>query len=175
MIQYVDLLPTLLEAAGGRAPVAIDGRAFTKVLAGKSDRHRDYVYGVQTTRGIINGGEGYPIRSVRDARYKYIRNLRPENEFSCVLTDPKRDSIITDWAALPQGKLRAEFFRRRPAEELYDLEGDPYELKNRAGDSSLAKIKSRLAAKLDEWMKQQGDQGWATEMKASERQLRGRE
>lgn len=175
MIQYVDLLPTLLEAAGGRAPSSIDGRSFTNVLSGKSNRHRDYVFGVQTTRGIINGGEGYPIRSVRDARYKYIRNLRPDLPFQCVLTDPKRDSIIADWERLPHGKARADFFRRRPAEELYDLESDPYELKDRAGDASLARIKSRLAAQLDRWMIQQGDKGWETERKAKERQMGGGE
>src|SRR5690606_23846440 len=68
MVQYVDVVPTLLEAAGtdpatvdvgiGGAPAeagnprGFDGRSFLPVLLGKSQTHRDYVYGIQTTRGI---------------------------------------------------------------------------------------------------------------------------
>lgn len=175
MTQYVDLLPTLVEAAGGTAPKGLDGMSFLPVLEGKMNRHHEYVFGVQTTKGIINGGAGYPIRSVRDARYKYIRNLRPDLEFTNILTDAKRDSIIADWEKLPQGKERAAFYRRRPAEELYDLETDPYELKNLAGEARLAAVQKRLSARLDAWMRQQGDEGWATEQKAGERRLAGPE
>jgi len=175
MTQYVDLLPTLLEAAGLPVPPDLDGKSFLKVLEGKARKHHDHVFGVQTTKGIINGGEGYPIRSVRDARYKYIRNLTPEKAFSNVLTDPKRDTIIEDWSKLPHGKRRAHFYRRRPAEELYDLKADPYELNNVAAEPGLDRIKKRLAATLDEWMRQQGDKGWETEQRAGERLLRGPE
>jgi N-sulfoglucosamine sulfohydrolase len=175
MTQYVDLLPTLLEAAGGVAPAGLDGRSFLRVLEGKATRHHDHVFGVQTTKGIINGGAGYPIRSVRDARYKYIRNLRPDLAFTNVLTDAARDSILADWEKLPQGKERAAFYRRRPAEELYDLQVDPFELKNLAAEPRLAAVKKRLSARLDAWMKQQGDEGWATEQRAGERRLKGAE
>lgn len=175
MTQYVDLLPTLLEAAGGTAPTGLDGKSFLPVLQGKATRHGEYVFGIQTTKGIINGRAGYPIRSVRDGRYKYIRNLRPDLEFTNILTDASRDSIIADWEKLPHGKARAAFYRQRPAEELYDLELDPFELKNVAGEERLAAVQTRLSARLDGWMKQQGDEGWATEMRARERMLSGPE
>jgi len=48
-------------------------------------------------------------------------------------------------------------FIQRPAEELYDLKADPYEINNLAADQ---KQKSRIASmhkELTEWMKQQGD------------------
>ena len=64
-------------------------------------------------------------------------------------------------------------FGKRPAEELYDLTRDPYELNNLAEDASLAAVKASLRAKLLAWMKQQGDEGIATEMKARQRQGRG--
>lgn len=175
LTQYVDVLPTLLEAAAGSAPAGLDGKSFLPVLLGKTRRHADYIYGVQTTKGIINGGSGYPIRSVRDGRYKYIRNLSPEKEFTNVLTQEDRSSIIRDWEELPQGKARAALYRRRPAEELYDLQQDPYELTNRAGDGKLAAIKGRLSKELDAWMKEQNDLGVATEARAGERRLRGPE
>ena len=67
-----------------------------------------------------------------------------------------------------------DIYRNRPAEELYDIVKDPYELTNLAAESAHAKVKAVLSGKLDEWMKQQGDEGNATEMKARERQGRGK-
>jgi uncharacterized sulfatase len=67
MTQYVDVVPTLIEAGGGKPeqietgrPDAhddkgLDGKSFLGVLLGKTNEHRDYVYGVHTTRGIIRG------------------------------------------------------------------------------------------------------------------------
>lgn len=188
MVQYVDILPTLIEAAGER-PEALDtgrpgapdggrgfdGRSFLKVLLGKTDRHRDHVFGAHTTRGIINGSECYPIRSVRSRRYKYIRNLNHEATFTNVVTRTGRNgSVLESWQeAGGRSARRAAFYQRRPAEELYDLEKDPWELENRAGDPALADIKAALRKDLDAWMEQQGDEGKATEMKARERQGRG--
>lgn len=171
MVQYVDLLPTLLEAAGGTPPKELDGRSFLGVLEGRQTQHARYVFGVQTTKGIINGSD-FPIRSVRDERYKYIRNLLPDREFTCVLT---RDGIIDEWEKSPQGAARAAAFRRRPAEELYDLSTDPYELKNLAGEAALLPVQQRLSRELDAFMQRQNDQGAATEARALERRLKGPE
>jgi len=62
MIQYVDVVPTLIEAAGGIPPKELDGRSFLKVLKGEKDEHNNVAYGVHTTRGIINGTYCYTIR-----------------------------------------------------------------------------------------------------------------
>ena len=142
---------------------------------GKSSKHGDYVFGVQTTKGIINGGVGYPIRSLRDTRYRYIRNPRPDLDFTKVLTDAKRDFIIEGWEKIPAGAARAASYRRRPADELYDLDTDPYELKNLTVESRLAAVRKRLPLCLDAWMKQQGDEGWATGIRAGERRMKGPE
>ena len=42
MVQWIDLLPTLIEAAGGAAPAGIDGRSFLPVLAARKTAHRDH-------------------------------------------------------------------------------------------------------------------------------------
>ena len=75
MVQYVDVVPTLVAAAGGKPVEGLDGRSFLGVLLGKTDKHNEYVYGVHTTRGIISGSECYPVRSVRSETFKYVRNL----------------------------------------------------------------------------------------------------
>jgi uncharacterized sulfatase len=50
-------------------------------------------------------------------------------------------------------------YLRRPAEELYHLGSDPYELDNLENSDSVAEIKQQLSDELDRWMKQQGDPG----------------
>lgn len=185
LTQYVDVLPTLLEAAGGHPekidcgrPDAMgrrgfDGRSFLPVLTGKSNHFRDYVYGVHTTHGIINGNNCYPIRSIRSSRYKYIVNLNNEEKFSCVLTNEKQDGMIVQWQEWgkthPEAARRTNAFLQRPREEFYDVETDPYELKNLAGESRHASTVADLKRRLDEFMKQQGDQGVQTELASGSR------
>ncbi|MBL6765230.1 MAG: sulfatase [Verrucomicrobiae bacterium] len=176
MVEYVDVLPTFVSAAGGKPAKVLDGRSFLPVLAGETDRHKSHVYGLMTTRGIINGSDHFGIRSVRDGRFKYIWNLTPEIEFrnACVKS-PEFES----WeAAAAKGDADAaekvRRYKQRPGEELYDVSVDPLEWKNLANDPKFAEIKSELRARLDDWMTSQGDQGQQTELEAGEHQHRGK-
>ena len=74
LTQYVDVVPTLIEATGqnpdnfktmrlsGKEDAGFDGISFMDVLTDNNSSHRNYVYGIHTTRGIINGSEAYPVR-----------------------------------------------------------------------------------------------------------------
>ncbi|MCU0913495.1 MAG: sulfatase [Planctomycetes bacterium] len=184
LVQYVDVPPTFLAAAGSdprtidtgcpdaRGARGFDGRSFLDVLLGKSDRHRDYVFSQHTTVGIIGYEQPYPMRAVRDGRYKLIRNLAPQNTYS--IGGIHKGEPITSWQADaardPKLAARVEWLFHRPAEELYDLESDPYEMKNRADDPQLAEVRTRLGRQLDAWMAQQGDRGMETELQATSRQ-----
>lgn len=188
LTQYVDVAPTFLEAAGidpskvdtgcpdAPGDRGFDGRSFLGVLLGKTDRHRDIVFSQHTTVGINGFKEPYPMRAARDDRYKLIRNLAPDNTHWIrgihgvpLLETWKRDA--KEDAALA---ARVEWLFHRPAEELYDLEKDPLETKNLAGDPALAEIRARLGKSLDDWMAQQGDRGMETELNAKSRQGRGK-
>jgi uncharacterized sulfatase len=189
MVQYVDVVPTLIEAAGGdparidtgrpdaQGDAGFDGRSFLGVLLGRTDRHRSAVFGAHTTRGIIVGSDCYPVRSVRDARYKYIRNLNHETAFHNTLIQHDKTywpSWVEKAKTDPHARKLVEMYQHRPAEELYDVEKDPWELENRAGDPALADVQATLRRRLDAWMDQQGDRGNATEMQARERQGKGK-
>lgn len=178
MTQYVDVVPTLIDMAGGdplkintgtkdaEGYTGFDGKSFQKVLLGQSDHFRDYVFGVHTTRGIINGSEAYAIRSARNNKYLYIHNLNYKNTFSNALINT---AMFKSWSAKnPNG--RALFYQQRPEEELYDVQKDPAQLNNLAAQGSLAKEKEALKTALANFMKQQGDQGIPTEMNALSRQ-----
>lgn len=184
LLQYVDVPPTLIAAAGGD-PLAIDtgcpdanghrgfdGRSFLDVLEGRSDHLRDYVFAQHTTVGIIGYQEPYPIRAVRDTRYKLIRNLAHHNIYT--ISGIHRGEPIESWQADARDDARlgarVVWLFHRPAEELYDLQADPFEMNNLAGDPALAGVQGRLGRELDAWMRQQNDQGLETELKALSRQ-----
>lgn len=189
LVEYVDVVPTLVEIAGGnpgetdtgREGAAdggrgFDGRSFLPVLLGETDHHKDYVFGIQTTRGIHHGSEAYPIRSVRDDRYKLIWNLASERTFENILTESGgpgglwkhwREAAKTD----PHAASLVHRYKHRPEYELYDLENDPYERVNLYGVAKETERVRILQTKLEEWMNQQGDLGLETEMRAHERQI----
>jgi len=187
MVQYVDVVPTLIEAAGGdpagvdtgcpdaKGKRGFDGKSFLGVLLGKNRAHRNLVYGAHTTRGIIAGSECYPVRSVRSDRYKYIRNLNHLAAFHNTLIASEKTywpSWVQKAKTDPAAARLVEMYQRRPAEEFYDLASDPWELKNLADDPAQAERKANLGKELDAWMAQQGDKGNETEMKARQRQGR---
>jgi uncharacterized sulfatase len=130
---------------------------------GRLEDWDDYVFTQHTTVGINGWKEPYPMRAVRDSRYKLIRNLAPRNEH--FISGIHGSAIYKSWrrdaANDPDPAFRARFdlLARRPAEELFDLSVDPYEMNNLATDPGHAAIKARLAEQLDAWMTQQGDEG----------------
>lgn len=177
MIEYIDVVPTFVELAGGDPIDGLDGKSMLAVLKGEANTHKSYVFAIQTSRGINNGPESYGIRSVRSEQYKYIRNLSPEVPFQNNFTH-KDTSLWPSWQRKAETDAFAQRqvykFQYRPAEELYDILADPHEMKNLADDPTLAEIKSDLRKRLDAWMIDQGDEGHNTEMLALERMWRNR-
>jgi uncharacterized sulfatase len=189
LVQYVDVPPTFLAAAGidptkidtgcpdANGARGFDGKSFLPVLKGLADQHRDVVFAQHTTVGINGYKQPYPIRAARDARYKLIRNLAPENRYS--ISGIHQGEPITSWQTDaqhdPKLAARIEWLFKRPAEELYDLATDPEETNNLAGDPHYAEVQTRLGQALDAWMLQQGDRGMATELDAKSRQGAGRQ
>lgn len=184
LIQYVDVPPTFLAAAGidpttidtgcpdAHGQRGFDGRSFLDILRGQSTRLREVVFAQHTTVGINGYKEPYPIRAARDARYKYIRNLAPQNTYH--IGGIHEGELIESWQAdartNPALAARIAWLFKRPAEEVYDLEQDPFETRNLATDPQFTAIKAKLSRELDLWMAQQGDRGMETELKAPSRQ-----
>ncbi len=175
LIEYVDVLPTFVEAAGGKAPPVLDGKSLLPVLLGEEDQHKQYVFGEMTTRGIINGSEHFGIRSVRTKQYKYIWNFTPETPFRNACT---KSAIFQSWrekaADDPMAAEKVRRYEHRCGEELYDVSKDPYEWENLAHDPKFADVRKELRTELLKWMAACGDEGQQTELEAHEHQGRGR-
>ncbi len=168
LVQYVDVVPTLLELCGIQVPADLDGRSFANVALGRKDQHQRYVFGAHTTRGIIQGSVSYPIRSVRTRQFKLILNLNHTVAFQNIVTrgngNPAWASWVTAAETDPIARRLVDGYMRRPAVEFYDIAADPLERTNLADLPQYQKEISRLSKVLKNWMQQQGDQGHATEM-----------
>lgn len=170
MIQYVDVLPTLVEAAGGDPGKGnFDGSSFLSVVTGESSEHRQFAYSMHNN---IPEGPPYPIRSVTDGRYHYIRNLRPENMYiekhltARMPLNPFWDSWMFQTWEDEHAMAMVKRYMVRPAEQLYRLDLDPNEMQDLSGDPAHEKALRRLSAELDRWMKEQGDPGGEIDNKA---------
>lgn len=168
MVSWLDVMPTLLEAAGAdpkKAAPDIDGRSFLPVLTGKSDEARDRVFASHSGDGGVNY---YPTRSVLLGNWKYIRNLDPKLEYHTHVDKLQADtgyfgSWITKAKTDPATAAILEKYYHRPAEELYELTADPDERTNLATDPAHAADLDRTRAALDEWMKSNHDAGIASD------------
>ncbi len=163
LVSGADLLPTLIEIAGGNPPEGLDGRSFAPVLRGKKKTHRDEVFATHTNDGDMNV---YPSRCVRTRDWKYILNLHPEWEHSTHIDRAKpRDGLgyWTSWEEKAKADANAaavvKRYRARPPEELYDLAADPHETRNLAADPKQADRLKEMRAELKRWMRDQGDTG----------------
>lgn len=171
LISYVDIVPTFFELAGGETgKLDFDGESFASVLFGREEAHHEVVFSVQTTRGIYHGSEAFGIRSATDGRWLYIRNLHADNKFQNMITH--RDPIFASWTRVDSdfARGRVQQYRRRAAEELFDLQSDPWCLQNVAPQKEHADVLTRLSVEMDEWMEDQADSGDATERAALSRQ-----
>ncbi|MCM2375109.1 sulfatase family protein [Aporhodopirellula aestuarii] len=167
MIEYVDLLPTFIEAAGGTPAAILDGKSLLPVFAGKQE-HKQFVFGEMTTRGINNGSDYFGIRSVRSEKFKYIWNFTPEVEFQNACTGSKE---FQSWKAKAKaGDARAaelvHRYTHRPEVELYNIVDDPLEMNNLADNPEYAEVMTQLRGELDQWMAHCTDRGQQTELEA---------
>ena len=107
----------------------------------------------------------YPIRSVTDGTYHYIRNLTPDTiyiEKHLIRQNQWHQywpTWIIDSTFSERTCLLVNCCMHRPHEQLYYLCDNPFEITNSAGQSKYVKVKQQLSDKHDSWLKNQGDLG----------------
>jgi uncharacterized sulfatase len=161
MVSWVDILPTLIESAGGTVPKRLDGRSFADVLNGTTDSHRKRIFSTHSGDRKMNV---YLSRAIRTERYKLIYNPHPEFAFTThidLLLRETSGDYFKEWTEKAKSNKHAADVvakhHSRPMFELFDLEEDPNELDNLAATDELAQVQSDLLAELHAWIKQQGD------------------
>ncbi|MFG0254986.1 MAG: sulfatase, partial [Rhodopirellula sp. JB053] len=161
MVSWVDILPTLIDVAGGEVPEGLDGRSFADVLTGDVQEHRDRIFTTHSGDRMMNV---FLSRSVRTDRYKLIWNPHPEFAFTThidLLLRETSGDYFKEWIEAAKtddraAKILARYYGR-PKYELYDLENDPNELDNLAGREELSSVHRALTEDLSDWIESQGD------------------
>lgn len=157
LVGFVDLPATMLALQGTPRPVDYQGQVF---LGPETAPPRKYVYGA---RDCMDETRDW-IRTVRDVRYRYIRNHLPELPYAQPIRYMERGGTMQAWRRLhAEGKLTGSqtlfFASTKPAGELYDTAEDPHEIRNLVADPAQAAKLGELREALDRWVKETGDLG----------------
>lgn len=159
VISLLDITAATLWMAGIERPLLMQSRNF---LGEDADPPRTYAFSARDRidETVVRQ------RSVRDRRYRYIRNFTPGAGFptlnrykeKCFLVKPLMRRLLAE------GRLKgpaAELMKPFPAEMLYDLQADPYEIENLVGSEKPEHQAAllRLRAALDTWIVETGDRG----------------
>lgn len=156
LVEHIDITATSLALAGIEIPASMQSRD----LLSETYQPRQAVF---AARDRCDETVDH-IRSLRTDRFKYIRNFLPERP----ALQPNRykdgkSILIALREAHAAGTLDATqellFAATRPAEELYDLHNDPFELHNLAADPAWQPKLRELREQLDTWIHTTHDQG----------------
>ena len=171
MVSLVDLAPTFLDVAGINIPKSMYGRSLKPLLRGMSKEDRNVIFLERERHANVRSGDlSYPMRAIRTNDYLYIRNFEPDHwpagdpathqsvgqygdvdnsisKFLMMQLENKSDSI--EYFQLAFGK--------RPPEEFYVLQMDPFNLHNEIDNSFYEDTIEDLRKELQQWMKETGD------------------
>jgi N-sulfoglucosamine sulfohydrolase len=156
-VSLVDLLPTVLDLAGAPPP-ALPGRSLAPLVRGERPAWRQYLFTEFHTHAAKTNF--WPQRTVRDDRYKLIENLLPgEVNPGYAFTLDHHAADIRGAIARAPAAVRAAYARmeRPPRWELYDLQADPYEYRDLAGEAVHAAALARLQRELAQWRQETAD------------------
>ncbi|MDP6635016.1 MAG: sulfatase [Phycisphaerae bacterium] len=155
LVSSIDISVTSMALAGLDVPKHMEGRS----IFAKDYKPRDYVISARDRCDYTIER----IRAVVTKKYKYLRNFLTDRPY---LQPQYRDNseLMKVWKKLhAEGALTAEAARfagpDKPAEELYDLEKDPHEVRNLAGDPKYGAELARHRKILAGWMKETDDKG----------------
>jgi len=166
MVSWVDIAPTVLAWTGTAPPAAyrLSGASLLPLMGGRGDPGRDAVFASHDFHEI---DQYYPMRAIRTRTHSYILNLAHPLDYPIagdVAGSPSWQAIAAD-PSVRLGRRTQAAYLKRPAEELYDLAGDPDELVNLAADPAHAGVGQALADRLrelraatrDPWLAGQAD------------------
>ncbi len=146
LVNTIDIMPSILEAAGIPIPVAVQGRSLLPMARADRPGPLHEAVFMEMTDHVLHT----PTRAVRTNGWKYIRN------YSDIAIGLDQNNHM-EWAHRICELPGQPWKKPRPREELYDLAADPNERRNLAEDSRYARRLEEMRTLLDEHMRSTGD------------------
>lgn len=151
LVAHVDLPATWLEVAGVAKPAKMQGQSMLGLIQGAEYRERECVFAERNWHDNFD-----PTRTVVFGRYKLVYNMNPTRGYRPIKDlrqSPTWESIVEEYdASRLEPKHQTLFEPSRPLWEMYDLERDPEERRNLAGDPEKAGLFEELKVRLSNWM-----------------------
>jgi N-sulfoglucosamine sulfohydrolase len=148
MVSLADIAPTILDWTGAPGPdYALHGRSLLGVLEQDQPSGWDSIVLSHVMHEVTMY---YPMRTLRERRYKLIWNLCHQMPF----LNAKEVEARSPWRLTIErgekliGRRSVEKYIWRDPVELYDLKADPDEVKNLADDPAHADIRRAMSEKL---------------------------
>lgn len=157
-ISFIDYAPSVLSLANIKPPSIMQGKA--QFGSYKSDKKSEFIF-ASSDRFDEQVDR---LRSVRFGTFKYIRNFNPEISNALPVSYreqmPMMKHLNKLWDANELEDNASLWFKTpKPNEELYNLENDPYELKNLVSKVELQDTLAFLRKRLDRWIIETEDLG----------------
>lgn len=157
LVSVVDIAPTLCAIAGvDSGELQCDGQDFCRLLQNPAFQYRQFAFAEDHWHDFEDH-----CRSITDGRFKLIRNDYPD-----LAATPSADALrASTWQTMLQlngrNQLTPEqqgcFLQPRPHWELYDLQHDPGEYRNLAGEPAWTRVMQNLQQELEVWTTQTAD------------------
>jgi N-sulfoglucosamine sulfohydrolase len=158
LVTLADITPTVLDWTGVKGPgYPLHGRSVLPVLEREKDDDWESVVLSHVMHEVTMY---YPMRALRERRYKLIWNLCWQTPWMDALEVTAR-SPWTETLRRGEpmiGKRSIEQYLHRPAIELYDLQTDPDEVLNLADDPKFATLRREMSERLLARLRDAGDQ-----------------
>jgi arylsulfatase A-like enzyme len=146
LVSSIDIVPTLMSVAGLEADPALPGKNLFEFMDTDQSPH-SFVFAEQNDHGSAKMKK----RAVRTEDWLYIRNFSPQKPL-CVHPAEAGINMLKNQSR-PDWKHRQCLTQYWSEEELYDVNKDPYQLKNLADRIRYRKTRNEFRQKLDEWIK----------------------
>ncbi|GHB79880.1 sulfatase-like hydrolase/transferase [Persicitalea jodogahamensis] len=141
IVSFLDFAPTLLSLAGVTIPDYMQGKAF---LGNQKTSERNYAHAF---RGRMDERMDL-VRRLRDKKYRYIRNYMPHKIYGQYIEYLWRAPSMKSWeSAYKAGTLnetQSKFWETKPVEELFDVDADPHNVHNLAGDPNYKSVLEKM-------------------------------
>ncbi|RRQ48036.1 DUF229 domain-containing protein [Maribacter algicola] len=158
LISFIDYAPTLLSLAGIEPPKVMQGVAqFGQYQVEKKPKY--------TFHTSDRFDEIYDrLRAVRSKRFKYIKSYNTHLSHALPVSYREQMPMMQELRKLfdadkLNGEQAAWLQPNKPGEELYDLQKDPYELYNLAGNPDMRDTLTFYRNILNEWIRESKDLG----------------
>ena len=156
LVSTIDIAPTVLRLAGIEPGPNFQGKDLSPLFKDPTAKVREFIFAERNWHDYAAHG-----RAVRSQRFKYIRNDDHDRPLTPPADAVRSPTFVAMRRLRDAGKLtpaqRACFVSPRPAEELYDVEADPHESVNLAGDPRYAEMLGSMRRALSEWVRETGD------------------